>query len=263
MAAYKLVSKVIVITGASSGIGQALAEHYAGAGIVLGLTGRNQARLDAVSLICQEKGAHVIASVLDVTDRQKMAQWLLALDDEYPIDLVIANAGISAGTGGVLVGEDPAQVRHVFDVNLNGVLNTVEPVQGRMLARGSGQIALMSSLAGYRGWPGAPAYCGSKAAVKVYGESLRGVLKKTGIHVNVVCPGFVKSRITACNEFPMPFLIEARVAAKIIAKGLKKDKGRIVFPLIPSFISWFFMVLPDALSQYILSFSPDKSAGNK
>ncbi|PCI54928.1 MAG: short-chain dehydrogenase [Alphaproteobacteria bacterium] len=263
MAAHKLVLKVIVITGASSGIGQALAEHYADAGIVLGLTGRNQARLDAVTLTCQEKGAHVIASVLDVTDRLKMEQWLLALDDEHPIDLVIANAGISAGTGGVLVGEDPAQVRHVFDVNLHGVLNTVEPVQGRMLVRGKGQIALMSSLAGYRGWPGAPAYCGSKAAVKVYGESLRGVLKKTGIRVNVVCPGFVKSRITACNEFPMPFLVDAERAAEIISKGLRKNQGRIVFPFIPGLMSWFCMVLPDFVAQYILSFSPDKSVENQ
>lgn len=263
MAAHKLVPRVIVITGASSGIGQALAEYYADAGVVLGLTGRNQVRLDAVSLACQEKGAHVISSVLDVTDRSKMAQWLLALDDEHPIDLVIANAGISAGTGGVLVGEDPAQVRHVFDVNLHGVLNTVEPVQGRMLVRGKGQIALMSSLAGYRGWPGAPAYCGSKAAVKVYGESLRGVLKKTGLRVNVVCPGFVTSRITACNEFPMPFLIEADKAAKIIATGLQKNKGRIVFPFIPGCMSWFFMAVPDCIAQYLLSFSPDKSVENQ
>ena len=196
MAAHKLDPKVIVITGASSGIGQALAEGYANEGIVLGLTGRNQARLQSVVLTCQGKGAHVIWSVLDVTDRQGMAQWLGALDDEYPIDLVIANAGISAGTGGVLIGEDSAQVRHVFDVNLHGVLNTVEPVQERMIARGQGQIALMSSLAGYRGWPGAPAYCGSKAAVKIYGESLRGVLKKTGIRVNVVCPGLASVSIS-------------------------------------------------------------------
>lgn len=259
MNAHKTSPKVIVITGASSGIGRALAEYYADVGIVLGLTGRNQLRLDAVCVACQEKGAHVISSVIDVTDRQEMERWLLNFDDEYLVDMVIANAGISAGTGGVLVGEDPEQVRRVFDVNLNGVINTIEPIQVKMVARNSGQIVLMSSLAGYRGWPGAPAYCGSKAAVRVYGESLRGVLKKKGIRVNVVCPGFVRSRITACNEFPMPFLIEADEAAKIIAKGLRRNKGRIVFPFVSGYMAWFFMVIPDCMAQFLLSFSPDKS----
>lgn len=259
MNAQKMNPKVIVITGASSGIGQALAEYYADVGIVLGLTGRDQSRLDNVTGTCKGKGAVVVSGVIDVTDSQKMEQWLLSFDDEYSVDMVIANAGISAGTGGVLVGEDPKQVRRVFDVNLNGVINTIEPVQRKMMMRNSGHIVLMSSLAGYRGWPGAPAYCGSKAAVKIYGESLRGVLKKSGICVSVVCPGFVRSRITACNEFPMPFLIEADKAAKIIAKGLRKNKGRIVFPFIPGCMAWFFMVIPDGLAQFLLSFSPDKS----
>ena len=238
-----------------------MAEYYAGDGIVLGLTGRDQVRLEEIAIACRGKGAKVIEDVIDVTDRSVMESWLMEIDDVHPIDIVIANAGISAGTGGVLVGEDPQQVRRVFDVNLYGVLNTIEPVQRRMLERKSGQIVIMSSLAGYRGWPGAPAYCGSKAAVKVYGEALRGSLKKSNIRVNVVCPGFVRSRITDANEFPMPFFMEAERAVKIIAKGLEKNKGRIAFPFMSSMMSWFFMILPDRLAQFMLSSSPSKSSG--
>lgn len=252
----------IVITGASSGIGAALARHYAGGNVRLSLTGRNRARLEAVAGACREQGAAVEAAVLDVTDREEMHAWLCACDETRPVDLVIANAGISAGTGGVLHGEDPEQVRRVFDINLNGVLNTVEPLLPRMLGRGSGHIALMSSLAAFRGWPGAPAYCGSKAAVKVYGEALRGSLRRTGVCVHVICPGFVESSITAANKFPMPFLMNADRAAWIIARGISRNRGRIAFPLITHSFAWFFSVLPDTLAAYFLARTPAKSTQN-
>ena len=260
MAAHKFSPKVIVITGASSGIGQALAEHYARDGVTLALTGRDAERLGNAITRCEARGAHVVSAVLDVTNRDEMAQWLEEVDDQYTVDMVIANAGISAGTEGILEGEPPAQVRKVFDVNLNGVLNTIEPLQGRMIERGYGHIVLMSSLAGYRGWPGAPAYCASKAAVKTYGESLRGALRKSGVCVSVICPGFVKSRMSAVNEFPMPFLVDTPVAAKIIAKGLAKNKGRISFPFIPALMVWFISLLPDCAAQFILSKTPAKSS---
>ena len=258
MAAHKINPKSIIITGASSGIGQALAQHYAQAGVTLGLTGRDAERVEKVAAFCRQKGAQVDAVVLDVTNRDEMHKWLIAFDDCHQVDLVIANAGISAGTGGVLVGEPADQVRHVFGVNLNGVLNTIEPLQERMVRRGAGQIAIISSLAGFRGWPGAPAYCGSKAAVKVYGEALRGALAKTGVGVSVVCPGFVKTRMTAKNDFKMPLMIDGHKAANIIAKGLKKDKGRIVFPFISGCMAWFIAILPDFMAQYILSSTPSK-----
>jgi NAD(P)-dependent dehydrogenase (short-subunit alcohol dehydrogenase family) len=131
-----------------------------------------------------------------------MEMWLREFQTRYPIDLVIANAGISAGTGGVLSGEPIDQARLVFDTNLMGVLNTIEPVIEPMQGRGHGQIAIISSLAGFVGWPGAPAYCGSKAAARIYGEALRRSLGKSGVGVSVICPGFVESRITAVNDFP-------------------------------------------------------------
>lgn len=252
------VFKHIIITGASSGIGQALAERFARKGIVLGLLGRDPQRLAEVEMRCVEKGAKVISSALDVVDREAMREWICGFDGEYPVDLVIANAGISAGTEGVLAGEPPEQVRRVFDVNLMGVLNTIEPLQERMVARKSGNLAIVSSLAGYRGWPGAPAYCASKAAVRVYGESLRGALMQHNVGVNVICPGFVVSRMTKVNEFPMPFIIESGRAAEIIISGLIMNKGRIAFPFIPSFMAWIFMVVPDFISHILLRKMPKK-----
>ncbi|MGH1456023.1 MAG: SDR family NAD(P)-dependent oxidoreductase [Alphaproteobacteria bacterium] len=259
MCAYRSDSQSIIITGASSGIGQALAEYYAAPDVVLGLTGRDAQRLGQVAALCRDKGAIVVEGLVDVTDRQGMYDWICSFDAAHPVDLVVANAGISAGTGGVLIGEPADQVRHVFDVNLNGVLNTIEPLQEKMIERGSGQIAIMSSLAGYRGWPGAPAYCGSKAAVRVYGEALRGALWKTGIRVNVICPGFVESRMTSVNDFPMPHIIKSDKAAEIIGRGLRKNKGRIAFPTFPAFMAWVFMVVFDCISQKILSYMPSKS----
>ncbi|HBR69241.1 MAG TPA: short-chain dehydrogenase [Rhodospirillaceae bacterium] len=250
----------IAITGASSGIGAELARHYAAPGVTLSLVGRDRERLTEVAVFCENAGAAVHAALIDVTDREALAAFLLEQDREKPIDLLIANAGISAGTGGVLHGEPADQVRKIFDVNLTGVLNTINPVLPEMVGRGRGQIALMSSLAGFRGWPGAPAYCASKAAVRVYGESLRGALGKTGVGVSVICPGFVESRMTAVNDFPMPFLMGAPQAAKIIARGLANDRGRISFPLRAAAFVWFISLLPDRIAQKLLKATPPKKA---
>jgi short-subunit dehydrogenase len=220
--------RTILITGASSGIGEALAEAYAGPGITLVLTGRDQTRLDDVAARCRTRGAAVRSATVDVADRQGMADWLAVVDAATPIDLCIANAGISGGTG--RSGETEEQARRFFAVNVDGVLNTIHPLIGPMTARGRGQLALVSSLAGFRGFPGAPAYCASKAAVKSYGESLRLTLRPTGIEVSVICPGFVRSRITQKNRFPMPFLMDADRAARIIRRGLERNKSRIAFP---------------------------------
>jgi short-subunit dehydrogenase len=250
----------IVITGASSGIGEALAYEYAAPGVRLGLTGRNEERLRKVVGVCEGKGAVVDAVVLDVTNRDAMRRWLEEVDAVQPVDLVIANAGISAGTEGVFSGERAEQVRKVFDVNLNGVLNTIEPVLPRMVERGRGQIALMASLAGFRGFPGAPSYCASKAAVKAYGEGLRGDMADKGVKINVVCPGFVVSRMTDANDFKMPFLMKTDQAAGIIRRGLAKNRGRISFPSPMVFLIWVAVLLPDALLQRLVQGFPAKKS---
>jgi short-subunit dehydrogenase len=248
--------KTILITGASSGIGEALAEAYARPGAMLALTGRDRERLDAVATRCMERGAVVRAARVDVADRAGMADWLALVDRETPVDLCIANAGISGGTG--RRGESEEQVRRILAVNVDGVLNTIHPLIGPMTARGRGQLALVSSLAGFRGYPGAPAYCASKAAVRSYGESLRLDLRAAGIEVSVICPGFVRSRITDRNRFPMPFLMDADRAASIIKRGLERNRGRIAFPLPTYLMAWIISVLPSALADALLAHTPAK-----
>ena len=248
--------RTILITGASSGIGEALAEAYAGPGVTLVLTGRDRERLDAVAARCAERGAAVRTATVDVADRAAMADWLALVDRETPVDLCIANAGISGGTGHR--GESEEQARRILAVNVDGVLNTIHPLIGPMRERGRGQLALVSSLAGLRGYPGAPAYCASKAAVKSYGESLRLDLRPAGIEVSVICPGFVKSRITDRNRFPMPFLMDANRAASIIRRGLERNRGRIAFPLPTYLMAWLVAVLPAALADALLAHTPAK-----
>ncbi|MFV3129223.1 SDR family NAD(P)-dependent oxidoreductase [Niveispirillum sp. KHB5.9] len=246
----------IFITGASSGIGEALAISYAATGVRLLLTGRDAGRLADVAGRCHAKGADVVTTLIDVTDREALAGWIGARDGEVPIDLVIANAGISAGTGGGIETEE--QARAIFATNLDGVLNSIHPLIPAMVARKKGQIALMSSLASFRGMAGAAAYCGSKAAVRVYGEALRGDLSRHGVNVSVICPGFVTSRMTAVNKFPMPFLMDADRAARIVREGLAAGRGRVAFPFPTYAVSWLLGVLPPGLVDALLARAPRK-----
>jgi short-subunit dehydrogenase len=241
----------LLITGASSGIGEALARHYAAPGVSLALAGRDAARLAAVAEACRTRGAAVESATIDVTDRDGMRRWIEQRDDAAPLDLVIANAGISAGKG--RAGEDEAAARRVFATNLDGVLNTVFPVIPRMQARRAGQIALMSSLAAFRGLPTAPSYSASKAALKSLGEAWRVKLRPDGIRVSVICPGFVTTRMTARNSFAMPFLMSAAQAAEIIARGLARDKARIAFPWPMAAASWLLGALPPGLSDALVA----------
>jgi len=246
----------ILITGASSGIGAALARHYAGAGIHLSLSGRSEERLSAVAAECRACGATTTTALVDVTDRDSMRTWIGVTDDHHPIDLVIANAGISGGTHGGP--ETPEQTRAIFAVNLDGVLNVVLPTVPRMTARGRGQIAIISSLAGYRGLPGAPAYSGSKTAVRAWGEGLRGDLLPQGVKVNVVMPGFIKTPMTDANRFSMPFLMSAEKAAAIIQRGLAADRARIAFPFPTAFVAWLMGALSPAIVDPLLRMLPKK-----
>lgn len=248
----------ILITGASSGIGAALALHYAAAGVTLFLGGRDKTRLDAVADACIEKGARTVCALIDVTDAGAVADWIAASDADTMLDLVIANAGISGGTGGG--GEDAAQVRKIFAINIDGVINTVAAIQDRMIARKRGQIAIMSSLASFCGWPGAPAYSASKAAVRVYGEALHGALRRYGVAVSVICPGFIATPMTAVNDYRMPFMMDAPQAARIIANGLASGRVRIAFPLRTYAFAGFFGLLPPAWCGALLRLFPAKPA---
>src|SRR6478752_7698159 len=216
----------IVITGASSGIGEALALDYAQPGVALALSGRDAERLKAVADACRAKGASVDEARIDVVDRADLAVWLTRFDDAHPVDLLIANAGLSIDNGLSSL-DDFSRVRQTMAVNVDGVFNTVEPLVGRMIERGRGQIAVMASLASFIGLPYSASYNASKAAVRVWGESIRYVLKKRGIGVSVICPGCVVSRMTANAPFPMPFRMTSARAASIIRRGLERNHARI------------------------------------
>lgn len=251
----------VLITGASSGIGLALALHYAAPGIALFLSGRDERRLAAAADACHGKGADVRESLVDVTDRAAMKKWVCACDDAAPLGLVIANAGISGGTGGSQeTGEPEGQAKTIFDVNVGGVLNAIDPVIPRMAGRGRGQIAIMSSLASFSGWPGSPAYSASKGAVRLYGEALRGALAPKGIRVNVVCPGFVRTPMTAVNGYKMPFMMDADRAARLTAEGLAANRARIAFPWQTYLIAGTIGLLPPALALRLLCRLPQKPA---
>ncbi len=253
----------VLITGASSGIGAALAEAYAAPGVELALNGRNEERLGAVARSCTARGAVTVTAAMDVTDATALGAWIRDVD----ADLVIANAGISAGSGGT--GEGADQARRIFAVNLDGVVNTVHPAIYAMLARprvpgrARGQIALMSSIASFRGFAGAPAYCASKAAVRSYGEGLRNAYAADGIEINVICPGFVRSPMTEVNKFPMPMLMEADKAAHIIRRGLARNRGRIAFPGPMYALAWLVQSLPPSLTDRLIQRLPEKDSASR
>jgi short-subunit dehydrogenase len=241
----------IVITGASSGIGEALALDYAAPGITLALNGRDAARLEAVAAACRAKGATVDAGAIDVTDRTALAAWLAAFDDAHPVDLLIANAGIAADSDDCSP-DHFARMRRTMAVNVDGVFNTVEPLVGRMMERGRGQISIVSSLAGFIGLPYSASYNASKAAVRVWGESLRYTLKKHGVGVSVICPGFVATRINADAPFPMPFLMTAPQASAVIRRGLERNRSRIAFPVGIKAAVWLGSTLPGRWTAKLL-----------
>ncbi|MBM3643430.1 MAG: SDR family NAD(P)-dependent oxidoreductase [Alphaproteobacteria bacterium] len=242
----------IVITGASSGIGEALALDYAAPGVALAITGRDAARLEAVATQLRARGATVEAGLIDAADREAVAAWLHRVDDAHPVDLLIANAGISIDQNRSSL-DDFSVIRRTLDVNVGGVLNTVEPLVGRMVARRNGQIAIVSSLASFIGLPYSGSYNASKAAVRVWGESIRYALKPDNVGVTVVCPGFVVSRMTAKAPFPMPFLMTSAKASVIIRSGLARNKARIAFPFPTRAAIWLGAALPASWTFRLLA----------
>ncbi|MDE0780522.1 MAG: SDR family NAD(P)-dependent oxidoreductase [Alphaproteobacteria bacterium] len=217
----------ILITGASSGIGAALALVYAKPGNKLHLGGRDASRLDTVAEYVRKSGADCDTKVVNVTDRESMHDWIHPISE---LDLVIANAGISVSTRKQGYAVEIADA-DVFATNVNGVVNTVAPAISHMHERGQGQIALMSSLASFRAFREAPAYCASKAAVRFYGTGLRRANTDEGIGISVICPGFVRSPMTDANTFKMPMIMDAEVAAALIQRKLARNRPMIAFPL--------------------------------
>lgn len=246
----------ILITGATSGIGAALARQYAAPGIRLVLSGRDPERLEAVAADARAAGSEVGTAVIDVTDARATADWVHAADDAAPLDLAIANAGISGGTLGG--GESTDQANAIFATNIGGVVNTLQPVSERMAARGRGQLALVSSLAGFRGLPGAPAYSASKAAARAWGDAMRGRMKRRGVTVSIVCPGFVRTPMTDVNQYAMPMLMEVDQAAALIRRRLARGHAMIAFPWPMYLFVRAMAALPRPVGDFIYGRMPEK-----
>lgn len=244
--------RTILITGATGAIGGALARNYAASGVTLLLHGRQQGGLEELAVVCRAQGAEVSLHSFDMTDLEHLMDWAQRLDARYGIDLLLANAGMNTNVGADGAGEDWETVANLVDLNVKATMVLVHAILPGMRRRKCGQIALVSSLAGYFGLPVTPSYSASKAAVKAYGEALRGWLQPEGIRVNVIMPGYVDSRM--CREMPgpKPFLWQPERAARVIRRGLERDRARISFPFLLSFGCWWLAVLPAALSVRIL-----------
>lgn len=248
--------KSVLLTGASSGIGRAFAVECARLGTRnLFLSGRDAARLEETARACAEAGcARVETRVADVNDADAMRRWIEESNAAAPLELVFANAGIAA------MEETAQNARNVFDTNIGGTVNTVLPALDVFERRGSGirRIAITSSIAGYGPLAACPSYSASKAAVKTWGLSLRARYAREGIDVCVVCPGFVRSGITDKNTCPMPFFMEAPVAARKICRGIARNRGVISFPWPLRFAAWLVSALPWRIAGRIVSALPGK-----
>ena len=242
----------ILITGASAGIGAALAEEYAAPGTHLAICGRDAARLAAVAERCRQRGATVAEACVDVTDAAAVAAWVDVAAAVAPVDLVIANAGVQGGPTRAGAGETRDEVERVMQVNFGGVCNTVYAALPAMRRRGRGQIALIASLAALRGLPVTPGYCASKAAVRIYGEALRSWLAAEGIEVSIVLPGFVETRMSNTVSGLKPLMISPQQAAQIIRRGLAKRRRQIVFPRLLYLGLQLLRSLPPGLGDRIL-----------
>jgi len=223
----KKTYKSILITGASSGLGESLAVGFAQPGARLVLTGRNEERLKKVEEECKSKGAEVKSILIDVIEEKGMARVILEEDDVRPFDLVIANAGVSQTT----LGEKKISliVKKIYDINVQGVFNTILPIIPRMRERRYGQIAILSSMASYAPLPQNSEYGSSKAAVRFFAEGLRALLAQDNIGVTAICPAWVRSPMTKGEE-QMPFFMETAPALKIMKEELEHNVGVIAYP---------------------------------
>ena len=243
----------MLITGASGGIGSALAREYARAGSgVLLLQGRDAGRLREVAGQCEALGARVAQTALDVRDTGALRRWVADAGAAEAPDLVIVNAGVGIHTGEDRQGEAWEDVARVIEVNITAALATAHAALPAMRARRAGQIALISSLAAWRGLPRMPTYSASKAAIRAWGQAMRDALADEGVKINVVMPGYVQSQMCADMPGSKPMLWQADKAARAIRLGLAADRPRIGFPFLLDLGCLLLSVLPQALSGRIL-----------
>jgi short-subunit dehydrogenase len=254
----------VLITGASGGLGRALAVAYAkraaarGEKLRLWLTGRDAGRLAETENAARSCGAEVDTVRLDITDRSGVEAWILACNASAPLDVVIANAGRSAGTGS---GPETAeQVRILIETNVSGVVNTVIPAASCMRQRRGGKIVIVSSLAARVPFPSTPAYSAAKAFVRTWGFALRPELAEHGVGLTVVSPGYVNTPMTAINPYKMQFMVSADWAAYHILRRLEHNPPEIGFSRFAVVGVTALALLPRGLFGRLMLRQPRKPA---
>lgn len=242
--------KNIIITGASSGLGAALAERYAAKDVTLGLVGRSQERLAEIATKCRSAGADVIFSCIDVRENIKLVEWLKNFDNQHPVDIVIANAGITYAVNSSMPYEPRTAIRDIIDTNFIGVVSTINPILDGMVERGKGHVVVVGSLSAYRGIPLFPAYAASKAAVRNYYEAIRGPLSKKGVTVTICSPGFFETPMT--RNLRQNNQMTLKYAADKIKIAIDKCKSEIIFPKSHYFGLILLRLLPAKIADKII-----------
>ena len=255
----------VFITGASSGIGSALADHYASQGAVLGLAARRGDALETLAAKLLDVGAPaVLCYSLDVTDAATLrvaAQDFIARHGAP--DIVVANAGVSSGTL-TECAEDLEVIKRIFEINVYGMAATFSPFIAAM-RRANGEdksnerrLVGIASIAGIRGLPGAEAYSASKAAAITYLESLRLELRSSGIKVVTIAPGYIETPMTAINPYRMPFLLPADEAARRFARAIESGASYSVIPWQMGIVAKLLRLLPNAVYDRLFANAPRK-----
>jgi short-subunit dehydrogenase len=239
-------NQVAAVTGASSGIGLSVAKALAKTGCRVGLIARRREKLDELAEVIRAAGGIAAAAPADVADPLEMKAAVQEIRAQLgPVDLLIANAGVGAPT--LLQPVNVADIEKMFRINVMGVVYSVAAVLPDMLARRQGHLVGISSLAAYKGLPGESAYCASKAALNVYLEGLRIQLRGRGVQVTAICPGFVKTPMTAMNKFPMPGLMTADAAAERIVRAIRQGRKVYNFPWQAILLTKMSRWMPDWL----------------
>lgn len=243
----------VIVTGASSGIGAALAERLARPGTRLGLLARNAERLAAVGAACEARGAAVAQATIDVREHSALADWIARFDRETPVDLVVANAGVTSGRSAEGRAESVERFHEVTAINYLGIVNVVEAIAPVMASRGHGTVALMASIGGLYGLPDSPAYSAAKAAVLSYGQSLAARLRPDGVNVSVICPGYVTTPMSRKVTGVKPMEVSVEQAVDRIVAGLERRRFMIAFPRRLAFGSRLLAWLPMPIATYFVN----------
>lgn len=241
----------IVLTGASGGLGLALAHELAAPERRLLLLGRDRERLARAAALVRARGGEAETACLCLTDAAALAERLQAFDSEAPVDLLIANAGVKTGNDGGV--EPSGQADRILDVNLGGTIRAVEALLPAMRARGHGTLAIVGSLAGISPHADLLSYSATKAGLHAYATALRRTLRGSGLRVVTIIPGFIRTPMTNRQLGPTPMCVSPDRAARIIAKGLARGRSTIAFPKALIFAAWLGERLPAPIADAIMA----------